>query len=370
MSKVNKILLVQLFSNGDCLYATAVARQIKKDYPGCELTWAIAGFCKDIIANNPDVDAVRIVNDVPKNNAAAFRRFKKEILSEKKRGLWDEVFITSNVDTNLAYYDGTIRGMILRAYEKPVTVSLQPELVLSDTEKNNVDVFASEHKLASFKHVILWEYAPQSGQADLSFELVMKISKLLTEDENVCLILSSANKFAGTKNIIDASTLSIRENAGLTHHCSLLIGCSSGITWLTTSTAAKFLPMLQLLNADAAFINTPSTDFNRFGIKHNGLVEMFNYDEARIIECVHVILKEGIAKAATFNQKASLQFKTTRKIVYNLLVYREFAAIKKHYAVMKEVYGLKPAFLASFYGAFINFPFKLIRNLITKKNRY
>ena len=43
------ILLVQLFSNGDCLYATTIARQIKQDYPGCKLTWAIASFCKDII---------------------------------------------------------------------------------------------------------------------------------------------------------------------------------------------------------------------------------------------------------------------------------------------------------------------------------
>ena len=34
-----KILLVQLFSNGDCLYATSVARQIKKDFPGHATSW-------------------------------------------------------------------------------------------------------------------------------------------------------------------------------------------------------------------------------------------------------------------------------------------------------------------------------------------
>ena len=32
--KRDKILLVQLYSNGDCLYATTVAQQIKKDFPG------------------------------------------------------------------------------------------------------------------------------------------------------------------------------------------------------------------------------------------------------------------------------------------------------------------------------------------------
>ena len=76
-NKIKKILLVQLFSNGDCLYATAVARQIKSDNPNCELTWAIANFCKDIINLNPFVDKVRIVDDVAKNDIIAFRNFKK-----------------------------------------------------------------------------------------------------------------------------------------------------------------------------------------------------------------------------------------------------------------------------------------------------
>src|SRR5215213_5971583 len=127
MERRKKILLVEFYSNGDCLYATAVARQIKKDFPGCHLTWAIAGFCKNIIALNPDVDEIRIVDDVPKNDVAAFRKFKRKAFSEKSRGEWDEVFITHNMDDNQALYDGTIRGMIFRAYPFPITVSIQPE---------------------------------------------------------------------------------------------------------------------------------------------------------------------------------------------------------------------------------------------------
>ena len=61
MNSPQKILLVQLFSNGDCLYATTVARQIKKDFPNCHLTWAIANFCKAIIFNNPYIDEIREV---------------------------------------------------------------------------------------------------------------------------------------------------------------------------------------------------------------------------------------------------------------------------------------------------------------------
>ncbi|MEQ1577992.1 MAG: hypothetical protein ABL894_10090, partial [Hyphomicrobium sp.] len=55
---MTRILLGQLGSNGDCLYATTIARQIKKDFPGCHLTWAISSLCTRVLDNNPDVDEV------------------------------------------------------------------------------------------------------------------------------------------------------------------------------------------------------------------------------------------------------------------------------------------------------------------------
>jgi hypothetical protein len=366
-TSIINILLVQLFSNGDCLYATAVARQIKKDFPNCKLTWAIADFCKNIISNNPYVDEILVTNEVAKNDVVAFRKYKKKVFAERVAGKWDEVFVTTNMDTNLALYDGTIRGMILKAYTNPITVPLQPVLALTDVEKSNVALFAKTHALNNFKNVILWEYAPQSGQSNLNFEMVMSVAKKITTNLSSCVILSSANKFQGSDNIIDASTLSVRENAGLTHYCNLLIGCSSGITWLTTSSAAKFLPMLQLLNANTIFINTPSVDFKRYGIKHNGLIEMCDYNEGKILSCVDVILNNGFLSAMSFNQQLPLQFKTTTTIVYNLLVYREFSAIRKHYNIMKAVYGLNPLFLKAFFAGFALFPFKLLNNFFKKK---
>ncbi len=53
-----KILLGQLGRRGDCLYATAVARQIKEDFPVCHLTWAISSMCRPVIDNNPYVDKI------------------------------------------------------------------------------------------------------------------------------------------------------------------------------------------------------------------------------------------------------------------------------------------------------------------------
>ncbi|MFV0606873.1 MAG: glycosyltransferase family 9 protein [Niabella sp.] len=362
-----KILLVHLYSNGDCLYATAIARQIKKDFPNCELTWAIAEFCKSIIYNNPYIDTIREVNDVKKNDVTAFRKFKKKILLEKKKGLWDEVFITHNMDSNIKYYDGTIRGMILRAY--PLLIeNIQPELQLTDEEIKNVQVFAEKYSLHNFKNVILWEYAPQSGQSDLTFDFVTQVSKKIVSHPNTCVILTSANRFESSHNIIDASVLSIRENAALTHYCNLLIGCSSGITWLSTSNAAKQLPTIQLLNPYAPFRNIPSEDFKRHGLPTSTLVEIFNFDKDTVHDCVDTFIKDGIeASRKKFHQNLPESFLTTEHIVYNLLCYLNIKGIREHIKIMKSVYGNHNAINKAVKKAIAGFPLKLLRNFYTNR---
>jgi ADP-heptose:LPS heptosyltransferase len=368
MEARKKILLVQLYSNGDCLYATSVAKQIKKDFPECHLTWAIAGFCKNIIAHNPFVDEVREVNEVPKNDVAAFRKFRAKVYAEKKQGLWEEVFVTHNMDENQALYDGTIRGMIFRAYPFPITVSVQPVLNLTDEEHERVEAFAKKHHLTNFKNVILWEYAPQSGQAVITKEFVLRLAEKIVQLPSTCIILSSANSFNSTGNIIDASSLTVRENAALTHYCSLLIGCSSGITWLSTSTAARQLPMVQLLDAQAYFLNAPSTDFSRYGISSENLIEITQHNEETIYGCISAILEKGFVEARLkYNRGLPVQFNTTRKIVYNLLCYLQFNAIARHYRIMTSIYGRHPKFIKQFLLGFAGAPFKLIGNIWKKK---
>ena len=366
--RIEKILLVQLYSNGDCLYATTVARQIKNDYPDCHITWAIASFCKDIINLNPFVDNVRIVDDVAKNDIIAFRKFKKKVLNEKETGIWDKVIITSNLDDNQALYDGTIRGMILRAYPGKITVPYQPVLVLSEHEKKKVADFAKLHKLSSFKNIILWEYAPQSGQNNLDFHTVKLISEKLISNPDTCVILSAANSFDATEKIIDASKISVRENAELSKYCTLLIGSSSGITWLCTSSAGKMLPMVQLLNPNAIFLNAPSVDFNRIHLSTESLIEMVDFNQQKIYECVNKILNQGFKEAKEkFNQNTPLQFFTTRKIVYNLLCYLQFKAILKHISLTFSVYGIKVEFIKQLLIALVTFPFQLLFNTFSKR---
>ena len=364
----NKILLVQLFSNGDCLYATTIARQIKQDYPGCHLTWAVAGFCRSIIEGNPYIDAILEINDVPKNDVAAFRRLKKRLYTEKRSGFWKELFITHIMDDNQAYYDGCIRTTIFRAYPHPVTIGNTPVLSISEIEKNKVQEFVRLHSIDKYDHIVLFEFAPQSGQLPITKEMALKIAEKLSSNEDVAVILSSAHKVMHpNKNIIDGSLLTLRETAGLTLYCTLLIGCSSGITWITTSDSAKLLPMIQLINPYTDWVNPVSRDFKRFGKSTDFIIDIIDFNEQIIVNCVQEAFTDFSNAKHIYDQVIPLHFKTTRKIVYNLLCYLQFKAIATHIRINREVYGDNTAFYKEILISFIIFPFKLTRNLIMKK---
>jgi hypothetical protein len=366
-----KILLVQLFSNGDCLYVTAVARQIKNDFPGCHLVWAIASFCKDIIAENPFVDEILEVNSVPKNDIEAFRRFKKEAYRQKDAGKFDEVFVTQNMDTNQAYYDGTIRGGLLRAYPFPVTVPVTPILRLNEREKEKAKEFARRHQLDRYRNVVLFEFAPQSGQLNMTRQFVMTVAEGIVNNNDAAVVLSSGQAMDHTDpRIIDGSVLTLRETAALTHYCTLLLGCSSGISWISTSDAARAMPMIQLIDPNARWINAVSRDFERFHLPATTVIDLTNFDETKVIHCVGHALDRFDEARSKYNQSIPLQFRTTTSIVYNLLCYLEFGAIRTHIKVNREVYGNYRAFNAAVVRAFLFFPFTLIRNLITKRFRH
>jgi len=368
MVTAKKILLVQLYSNGDCLYATAVARQIKSDFPGCLLTWAVSISCRNMLLGNPYVDETLIIDDVARDDVSAFRRLKRKFEEKIKEGVYDELFITHIADTNLALYDGCIRSNILRAYPYPVTAPLTPVLRLSETEISSANAFAVTHQLEKYKHVILFEFAPQSGQSKITKEFALDVAEQIAKRGDAAVILSSGNSIDHPHPaVIDGSSLSIRETAALTHHCTLLLGCSSGITWITTSDAAKQLPMVQLLNAQTKWVNPISRDFERFGSPVETVIELVEFDAAKTLDCVNAALQDFSSARMQHNQPVLVHFKTTRNIIYNLLCYAEFSAISKHIRVNREVYGNNLSFYKEVVWGFVSFPFKLVRNLFMKK---
>ena len=155
----------------------------------------------------------------------------------------------------------------------------------------------------------------------------MKLSKKIVEkfDDSVIVISSHKKINSDHERIIDASSLTFRENAELSKYCSLLIGCSSGITWLLTSTWAKKIPMIQILKKGALLYEfaSVSDDLHYWGQKTDHIIEITKFDEDYIFDCINMALKYGTEKAREkYNEKLKPSFKSIFLMIA-ILVYRK-----------------------------------------------
>src|SRR5215211_1698441 len=113
-----RFLIVHLVSLGDCLLVTALAKQIKHDYPDSRLVWAISYKCKQVLEGNPHVDEIWEVNynDNESPHGDVWFKIKEIAELKKKAGEFDQVYYTQIYPDNLRHYDGMIRSSTFRAY--------------------------------------------------------------------------------------------------------------------------------------------------------------------------------------------------------------------------------------------------------------
>jgi hypothetical protein len=97
--------------------------------------------------------------------------------------------------------------------------------------------------------------------------------------------------------IIDGSVLHFRENVELTKYCTLLVGGSSGISWLATSDWAKPLPKIQLLSKETGVYASMLHDAEYFGLPTDGILEMTNCTAEHLASCICSALGEGFDRA-------------------------------------------------------------------------
>ncbi len=347
MTGGNKILLGQLGKRGDCLYATSVARQIKHDYPGCELTWAISPICRSIIDGNPFVD---FVWEVPQENddnlSEVWNLFEQEAKRRKENGEYDEIFLTQVHPGNFQNYDGTSRSSLFRGYPHPITESVQPVLRLSNAEVERVREFVTKNNLTEGDAVILFECASTSGQSVVTPDFALKTASLvLNKHKNVKFVVSSNVKIeSDSANTIDASVVSFRENAELTKYCSLLIGCSSGISWIATSDWAKPIPQLQVLSQKTRMYASMIHDARYFGLPTDHIMEFQDLSARRLANIVLFILEHGFAEARqTFQKEISVKFDYYLSQVYwVLLSKRRFVEAAQAIRFARERYSYDP----------------------------
>jgi len=342
-----RFLIGQLGSYGDCLYATTVARQIKTDYPDCHLTWAVGSIYRSILNGNPDIDEIWEFPLSTRNDLLnRWQQFENEAVERKKWGDFDEIFLTQVFPNNLKNFDGTLRSSIFRAYNKPINVPVSPVLRLSPAEVENVRIFAESHHLGTKKHVILFECSPKSDQSFVTMDFALEVSEKLIETiPDLCVIISSNDSFLPTgERIIDGSVLSFRENAELTKYCTLLIGCSSGISWLSTSDWAKPLPKVQLLKKETCMYASFVHDHKHHGISYDAIIEMTECSANKLSNCVTTILAEGFDSAQMkYHENIRINFRNYAGIIFSELLkkgkYKE-AVISLKYTAKRWLFDI------------------------------
>lgn len=297
---MERILLGQLGANGDCLYATILARQLRHDYPRAHITWAISSQCVGVLRNNPDIDDVWEIG-IPDWNAheMAWRLFEREAFRRYQRGEYDRILLSQIWPSHFENYDGTVRPSILRSYPRPISVPIENVICLDDDELERVERFAKDARLSEFGHRILFECSSKSGQSfvtpDIAQAVAEKVYDIL-DDATVIFsthvpmqISDSRSRYAGT--------LSLREIAYLTQYCTLFVGCGSGGSVAASSTASKPLPMVQLLSASTSVFASFAHDFEYFGIDDRPVIEITNEDPAYIADCIATLCREGSPSA-------------------------------------------------------------------------
>jgi hypothetical protein len=342
-----RFLLGQLAARGDCLYATTVARQIKADYPYCHLTWAIGSMCRGIIEGNPHVDAVW---EVPLATHAevesAWHAFVAEAEVRRRNGEFDEVFYTQIFPGNYRHFDGTVRASIFRGYPRPITVPVAPVVQLTAGEIENVRRFAEAHNLAAHNPVILFEFMHNGGQSFVGSDFVYAAIDGITAQLPDCRIILSSQLAidAGNPAVISANTLTFRENAELTKYCTLLIGCSSGITWLCTSDWAKPLPQIQLLNRHSGVYASVVHDHAYFGLPAGHVIEMTDCPARDLVDCAVTAVRQGVAPAKQrYHRAIGLCFDFHRGPVDFLIAHGAWRDVfGTHWRILRR-YGPRPA---------------------------
>ena len=342
-----RILLGQLAARGDCLYATAIARQIKADYPECHLTWAVGSASRPVLDGNPYIDAIWEIPVAHYGELAPAWAYLRSTAAELlAKGEFDEAFFPQIDPENFRNYDCTIRASIFRGYPRPITVPLAPVMRLHETEVAHVREFAQMHRLADHSPVILFEFASHSEQSFVTTDFAYETCRDIAAQLQDCRIVMSSQIeiVSNDPHIISGHTLSFRENAELTKYCSLLVGCSSGITWLATSDWAKPLPMIQLLRKDKGVYASVVHDHEHFGLPTDHVLEMTDCPREDVVNCVVTAVRNGFAEARKlYHRQLQPDFTFYIPKIKSMIAKRGYRDVLQSNRFILQRYGLTPA---------------------------
>ncbi len=252
-----------------------------------------------------------------------WEKFEHDAWKCKNDGEYDEIFLTQVHPGNYQNFDGTSRSSLFRGYPHPITVPIDPVIRLSASEISNVKHFIANHQVTRSDTVVLFESASTSGQSFVTPEFAVQTAlRVLEKNSHIKFVVSSNQQITNVHpNIIDGSTLTFRENAELTKYCSLLVGCSSGISWLATSDWAKRIPQIQLLAGRTRMYASMFHDAIYFGLPTDNFIELVDITSEKAAEVILNSLTAGFAKTfENYQTRIPLKFDFYLSQIYNELL--------------------------------------------------
>lgn len=353
-----RVAIGQLDANGDCLYATTIARQIKADHPGCHLAWWISSRCSHLLVDNPFVDEVieiPVPDWKPESREVGWSVLRAELLRVQGGGSpYDRIWTPQIFPGNFRWFDGTVRPSMFRGYGRPITVPVDPVIRLTAGERGRVEAFARRHRLADFRHVVLFECSSNSGQSQVTPQFATEVAARVTAARADTAVILSTMQAVGElpARVLTAGSLSMRENLALLDHCSCFVGCGSGLTVVATMDAAPPLPNIQILDSSRSVLASFRHDFVYWNKPTDRFVELADGSVAEAAACVVRCLADGVEAArAEFDRPVAVRFDFLFATVNAMLVQRgqfidaaeSLAHARRRYPEHREI----PAFAAS-----------------------
>ena len=321
-----RILLVQLGSTGDCLLITPILRQIKLvDYPNCHLKLMVCTPYKHVFENNPYINEIV---EIPLIRLDQLWKERNKIdafingLEEYEK--FDKKIVTDYYPNNLKNWYYTTRTSLFRSYPHEITVNIHPDIFLNSKEIERVKDFCCLNNINNSFFNILIESSPRSRQSNMNHLKAISIAEyLISKYENIKCIISSSNEFTHISDrIIDASILSFRENKELLLNCNLLIGSSSAISWMCSS-SSEFpnLKMIQSISksyekeiVSASLIK----DLKYFRVSTRHIIELIDPTEMQLISCINLVLEKGFFNTRKIYLFKNIFFQTKRSFLFSI----------------------------------------------------
>ena len=256
-----KILIVNFGGMGDILNTTSVAAHYKLSCSDIDVCFLTKSKYRQLLVNNSHIKKLLHLddefNDYPPLQLSL--RFKRDIANSNLNiSEYDKIIFPAPYMSPL--YDGTARSRLLKIIKdessgiKEWSCDFLPHVELSIQEKNEAKLFLG--KLTK-KPKIMIEYEFLSEQSFMDKNCILRILNFYKESD-FNIIFSGKTKpsyledniFGGDSNIFHYSG-SFMSNAEIYNSLDLFIGCSSGITCLTSSDYCDpSIPRIELVKGE------------------------------------------------------------------------------------------------------------------------